>query len=58
VELKGEDLWSYSHEIDSVSLQKCPYDHQLCNKTYLSAITVTGIFQSFTYKMAAKNKLA
>ena len=33
---------------------KCPYDHQLTNKTYLSAITVTGIFQSFTYKMAAK----
>jgi len=27
VELKGEDLWSYSHKIESVSLRKCPYDH-------------------------------
>jgi len=25
VELKGEDLWSYSHKIESVSLRKCPY---------------------------------
>ena len=27
VELKGEDLWSYSHKIESVSLRKCPYDY-------------------------------
>ena len=27
VELKGEDLWSYSHKIESVSLWKYPYDH-------------------------------
>ena len=26
----------------------------LTNKAYLSAITVTNIFQSFTYKMAAE----
>jgi len=28
--------------------------HELTNKAYLSAITVTTIFQSFTYKMVAK----
>ena len=36
------------------SLRKYPYDHRLTNKSYLSAITVTNISQSFTYKMAAK----
>jgi len=36
------------------SLRKYPYDHRLTNKAYLSAITVTNISQSFTYKMAAK----
>jgi len=50
VELKGKDYVV----IESASLRKCPYDHQLTNKAYLSAITVTSIFQSFTYKMAAK----
>jgi len=54
VELKGEDLWSYSHKIESVSLRKCPYSHQLTNKAHCRAITVYIIFQSFTYKMAAK----
>ena len=38
VELKGEDLWSCSHKIESVSLRKCSYDHWLTNKSYLSAI--------------------
>ena len=50
MELKGEDLWSYSHKIESVSFQKCPHDHLLYNKVYLSSIIVTSIFQSFTYK--------
>ena len=54
MELKGEDLWSCSHKIIPVSLRKCPNDHWLTNKAYLSAITVTIIFRSFTYKMAAK----
>jgi len=27
VELKGDDLRSYSHKIESVSLRKCPHDH-------------------------------
>ena len=54
VELKGEDLWSYSPKTESVSLRKCPYDHKLTNKAYLSAIPITSIFQNFTYKMAAK----
>ena len=54
MELKGKDLWSYSHKIESISLRKCPHDHQLTDKPYLSAITVTSIFQSFTYKMVAK----
>jgi len=49
-----EDLWNCSHKIESVSLQKCPYDQWLTNKAYLSAITVTSIFRSFAYKMAAK----
>jgi len=31
VELKGEDLWSYSHKIESVSLRKCPYGYYLTN---------------------------
>ena len=38
VELKSEDLWSCSHKIEPVSLRKCPYDHSLTNKAYLSAI--------------------
>ena len=55
VELNGEDLSCYSNETESVrpSLTKCPYDHWLTNKAYLSAITVTNIFLVFTYKMAA-----
>jgi len=48
VELKGDDLWSYSHEIDSSSLRKMSIrSSAYINKKYLSAITVTGIFQSF-----------
>jgi len=55
VELKGEDSWSCSHKIESVTfLLKRPYDHWLANKAYLSAITVTSTFLSFTYKMAEK----
>jgi len=37
-ELKGEDLSSYSHKIESVILRKFPHDHKLANKGYLSAI--------------------
>ena len=54
VVLNGEDLSCYSNKIGSVSLRKCPYDHWLTNKAYLSTVTVTNICQSFTYKMAAK----
>jgi len=54
VELKCAHFWSCSHKIESVSIRKCPYDHWLTNEAYLSAITVTSIFRSFTYKMAAK----
>jgi len=53
-ELNGEDLSCYSIKIESVSLRRCPYDHWLTNKAHLSAITVTNISHSFTYKMAAK----
>jgi len=44
-----------SNKIDSVSLRKCPYDHWLTNKPYLSAITETNIYKIFllSYKMAA-----
>jgi len=48
VELNGEELSCYSNKIESVSLRKCPYDR------WLSAVTVTNIYQSFTYKMAGK----
>jgi len=36
VELNGEDFWSCSHKIKSVSLRKCADDHWLTNKAYLS----------------------
>jgi len=58
VELKWKDLSSYSHKIESVSLRKYLYDHKLTNKAYLSVIISSNqqssIFQSFTYKMAAR----
>jgi len=54
--MNGEDLWCYSNKIESVSLRKCQHDHCLTNKAYLSAVTVTNIYESFfTYKMAAKS---
>jgi len=53
VKLNGEDLSFYSNKTDSDILRKCPYDHRLINKAYLSAVAVTNISQSFTYKMAA-----
>ena len=54
MELSGEDLSCYLHNIRSGGLWKCMYDNQLANKAYFSDITVKNIFQSFTHKMAAK----
>ena len=54
VELNGEDLSCYSNKTQSVSLRKCPYVHWVTNKACSSAITVTNILKSFTYKMAAE----
>ena len=54
VELNGEALSCYSNKTESVSLRKCPYDHWLTDKAYLSAITARNISRSFTYKMAAE----
>ena len=34
MELKGEDSWSYSHKIESVTLRKCPYDYYLTTHTH------------------------
>ena len=51
----AEYLSCYSNKTESVSLRKCPHDHWLTNKAYLSVITVTNISKSFTYRMAAKN---
>jgi len=34
--------------------KKCPHDHRLTNKTYLSVITLTNISPGFTHKMAVK----
>jgi len=57
--LKGEDLVCYSNKIELIGLRKCSYDHYLTtNKTYLSDITLTNIYQIFTHKMAAQKKLA
>jgi len=47
VEINGEDLSCYSNKTESVTLRKCPYDHWLTNKAYLSTITVTNISQSY-----------
>ena len=40
VGLKGGDLSRYSNKTEPVSLRKCPYDHRLTSKSYLSTITV------------------
>jgi len=40
---RGDDLVCYSNKIESVCLQKCPYDHHLTNKAYSSDITVTNL---------------
>jgi len=58
VELNGEDLSCYSSKIESVSLRKCPYDHGLTNKAFLSAITVTNISHNFYLQDGGKNQLA
>jgi len=54
VELRGADLVCYSNKTESVGLRKCPYDHQLTKKAFLSDITVTDISRSFTDKMGRK----
>jgi len=56
--LSGEALSCYSNKIESVSLRKCPYDHRLTNKAYLSAITATNISKSFYPQDGGKNQLA
>jgi len=56
--LSGEALSRYSNKIESVSLRKCPYDHRLTNKAYLSAITATNISKSFYPQDGGKNQLA
>jgi len=42
----------------TTTLRKCPYDHRLTNKAYLSAVTVTNIFRSFYLQDGGKNQLA
>jgi len=62
VGISWHDVWSYKAKIcgvihvklEPVSFQKCPHDHLLYNKAYLSGIIVASIFQIFTCKMAAK----
>jgi len=58
VGLNGEYLSRYSNKAESGSLRKCPYDDWLTSKEYLSAITVTNIYQSFYLQDYGKNKLA
>ena len=54
----GEDSPCYSNKINYiVSLTKCPHDHQPTDKACTVCVSdsrVTNIYQSFTYKMAAK----
>jgi len=47
VDLNREDLSCYLYKIESVSLTKCPHEHRLTKKAYISAITVANIYQSF-----------
>ena len=58
VELNVEDSPRHSNKTESVSLRKCPYDHRLTNKAYLSVITVTNIYQEFYLQDGGKNQLA
>jgi len=51
----GEDLLRHSNKIESTDLRQCLYNHWLTNKACLNDITsVRNIYESFTYKMAAK----
>ena len=53
------DMQSFSaHTTESVSLRKCPYDHRLTSKAYLSAITATNISPSFYLQDGGKNQPA
>jgi len=53
-ELNGEYLSCFSNQVESVSLRKCPCGHRLTDKAHLSAISMTDISLSFTYKMATE----
>ena len=35
-----------------ISFRKCPHERRLTDKAYLSAVIVTNIYQSLSYKMA------
>jgi len=54
MEVRGKDLSRYLNKIQSIGLRKCPSDHLLANKAYLSDITIANISESFTHKMEAK----
>ena len=47
--VNGEDFRVIQIKLNQF-LRECPYDHWVTNKAYFSAITVTNISQSFTYK--------
>jgi len=56
--LSGEDLSSCSSKTESDSLRKCPYDHWLTGKAYLSATAVTNISTLvFAYIDGGKNQV-
>ena len=52
--LRGGDLLCYSNKIKAVGLQKCPHDHWLTKKAYLSHNTVANISKSFTHNVTVK----
>ena len=55
--LNGEDLSCYSNEMESISFRKCPHDHRLTSKAYLSAVAVSDIYRSFYLQDGGKNQL-
>jgi len=55
--LNGEDLSCYSNKMESISFRKCPHDHRLTSKAYLSAVAVSDIYRSFYLQDGDKNQL-
>ena len=53
----GKDLLPYSNKIESSDLRKCPHDHYLINKAYISGVTVRTFMRVFPQN-GGENQLA